>query len=350
MKRLMVLLMGCASVWAYSDESTVSLKSIWQEKTDMCFFSRFNLPFSPAGSSMSAALVSQIKKKPGLALWQINKSGFQRLAEMAEDFYPNGAAYGDIDQDSKPEFVFIGYLPGINSHVILAIRYVSEILASTFYPIQEKTEFQGLAIDDMDGDGKNEIVYYRVDKGAEEYWEGSLVMARVEGGELKTLGESGGHPMSGSIAIADFDGDSLPEVAVLEGHGMRTNEKLRERAPHLAAYSWTNGQWVKEPKALLPLDPAMELLDSPSLVAWKDGGKQKALVGYYRTISTYEMSDGKWSAGEVVVTLDKSSIGCLGTVDLEGKGKESILAWGSLPSDDPEKPGPPAMYVYQREK
>ncbi len=349
MNRLIWLLLVCLAACAYADESTVPLKSIWREKTDISPSLVLNIPLSPAGIDRPSMLADCNTVTRVLSLWRISNSGMQRLAEKAEDFYPNGAAYGDIDHDGKSEFIFIGFIRDSNARVIVAARLEGDELASTVYPIEKGSSYRGIAVGDMDGDGNNEVVYYRKDKVGEEYWEGSLVMARVEGGELKTLGESNGHRMVGSIAIADFDGDNQREVAVLEGHGLGKNEEIYERAPHLAAYSWVDGQWAKEPKAMLPVDPSIDLCESPSLVAWKDGGKPKALVASYQTIKAYEMSEGKWSDGEVVATIDKGSIRCLGATDLEGKGKESILAWVHLPGNEPDNLGQPAMYVYQRE-
>ncbi len=357
MNRLALLFMLCLPVWAYTEESTVSLKYIWEGEKSVFYFPDGNMPTVSANKNEPAMLASIVRidaSFPHIAISHLNRTGLSRITETSDSFSPSGAAYGDIDHDQIPEFAFMGYLPASQQHhVLLSARLKDSALETTLYPIPNGDDFRGLAVGDMDGDGKSEIVYYRVEEAAEEYWEGSLVMARVEGGELKVLGESGGHPLVGSVVIADFDGDHRQKAAVLEGRGIREHESPTMRAPYLSAYTWVDNQWAKEPEAWLALDPNIELDAAPGLAVWKDRGKSNLLMEQSRKIVVYELSNGNWSPGEALVSLEKGSIRSIGAVDLDGKGQESILAWVLFPKEKPEGPYDrfrSTIHVYQREK
>ncbi len=280
----------------------------------------------------------------------MSETGLNRSKSIPSQFIINGSAYGDINGDSIPEFIFIGIPVGTGQQVILAVRMDGETSKSTLYPIPKSHSFRGISVGDMDGDGRDEIVYYRVDSLMDEYWEGTLVMARIEGGEVNILGELPKLPLVDSVVVGDFDGDNRPEAAVVQGRDV--GQTHRSYAPFLAAYSWSDGKWNTEPKAALPLDTTWDFMPPPMLARWNDRGNQKIILLHGQTIYADDMQSGAWTAPTALFTIGAGDVKNIGAVDLKGDGSDSILAWIQVPNK--EKDGKPsrnqyAMYVYQRE-
>ncbi len=94
-----------------------------------------------------------------LTLWNMNETGLSRLKSIPGQFIIDGTAYGDINGDSIPEFIFIGTQVDTGQQVILTARVNGEKVESTLYPIPKSHSYRGISTGDMDGDGRDEIVY-----------------------------------------------------------------------------------------------------------------------------------------------------------------------------------------------
>lgn len=114
---------------------------------------------------------------------------------------------GDVDGDGKPEIVFPSQGPRILAYYdIPDDPFVSPWPRDNCHIIAEDLEIEGLAVVDIDGDGRNEVIagpnIFRPGPRADGFWEREPIVE----GYVKTR-----------VAVADLDGDGKREVVLAEG-------------------------------------------------------------------------------------------------------------------------------------
>ena len=178
----------------------------------------------------------------------------------------------DVDGDGKPDIVALGR-SGASSHESARVAVLALVdgklveRASTTWKHGEYTHGYGLAVADLDGDKKPEIVTagFQSDGKTEQ---GHVEVWRFQGNELRKGAEiTPGQAPTGApsmrindLAIGDLDGDGKPEIIVAGRHGpLKTDDSkshldqrheegdLRVYAlrgnmlANVATYSWSKG-------------------------------------------------------------------------------------------------------------
>ncbi len=152
----------------------------------------------------------------------ITSGSFASKIDLATGAMPNYVAIGDIDGDGRPDVVTTNYY----SNTITVLRNTSTSGSISFAP---KVDFttdafpNGIAIGDIDGDGKPDVVitnYYTntVSVFRNTSSSGSISFAP------KVDFTTGGTP--NGIAIGDIDGDGKPDLVVVN-HTSNTVSVLR---------------------------------------------------------------------------------------------------------------------------
>lgn len=122
----------------------------------------------------------------------------------------NAAGMGDITGDGRPELLMIGdsgclavtYRNGQYERLGIAPHASAPIPGNSTNRVDEVS----VGVGDIDGDGRNEIVFSDTDGDLNVYtWTGN-------GFELRTLVERSGSGGSGYVAVADVTGDGIPDV------------------------------------------------------------------------------------------------------------------------------------------
>ena len=242
----------------------------------------------------------------------ITASSFASKADLTTGAEANGVAICDVDGDGKPDIVVTNW----QSSSVSIFRNISEsgsITASSFAP---KVDFatdsssQYVAIYDMDGDGKPDLILTN-------YYSNTISVFR----NISTLGSISFAPRvdftaginPNGIAICDVDGDGKPDI-VVTNFGSNTVSVFRNTG--------TSGSISFASKVDLTTGT------QPAFVAIGDvdgDGKPDLVVSNYgsNTVSVFKNSSTSGSisfASKVDFTVETNPYGvALGDVDGDGK-------------------------------
>jgi hypothetical protein len=154
----------------------------------------------------------------------IAAGSFAARVDFETGFSPRSVALGDLDGDGKPELVVANY----NSNTVSVLRNTSTIGNITVGSFAARVDFaagflpSSVAIGDLDGDGKPDLAM------ANDTPSGSFVsvlrntsmLGSITAGSFATqVVFSGGGIRPISIAIGDLDGDGKPELVVANFRG-----------------------------------------------------------------------------------------------------------------------------------
>lgn len=112
-------------------------------------------------------------------------------------------AFGDVDGDGRDEIVFLSQFAGVLGYFdIPADPRVEPWPEANLHIIHEGENIEGLAVADVDGDGCVEIIA------------GGSILKRVEGGWKRTKFSDYRIPV---VEVADLTGNGLPDIILSEG-------------------------------------------------------------------------------------------------------------------------------------
>ena len=141
---------------------------------------------------------------------------FAAKVDFMTGMNPIGAAIGDIDGDGKPDLVAVNY----SSNTVSVLRNMTSsgsisFAANVDFPTGELP--YGVAIGDIDGDGKPDLVVNAHSMTASVFWNtsspGSITSSSFAAKVDFTTGSS---PYS--VAIGDIDGDGKPDLVVVSAN------------------------------------------------------------------------------------------------------------------------------------
>ena len=99
----------------------------------------------------------------GVSVWRLQGTDLASvwnssyIGARPETLYPKmGSAVVDLDGDGKKEIIVSGHKPGYNGTV-----YIIDSLGKTIYRFNSPRQVCGIAVDDVDNDGDNDIVFGR---------------------------------------------------------------------------------------------------------------------------------------------------------------------------------------------
>ena len=142
----------------------------------------------------------------------IGSVSFAGQVTVATGAQPYGAVIGDIDGDGKPDVAVTNFGSATvsvlrNTSTWGAISFATQITAAT------GTNPDGIAISDIDGDGKLDLAVANYNSNTVSVLRNTSVSGTVS---LATRVDFTSGSQPGNIAIGDMDGDGKPDLAVTD--------------------------------------------------------------------------------------------------------------------------------------
>ena len=230
----------------------------------------------------------------------------------------------DVDGDGKLDVIALGRVGPTSREVRarLAVFGLEQgklvMRADDTWLVGRSTQGYGLAIGDLDGDGKPEIVTggFQLDGAAET---GFVRVWSLQQGALRprgaiTLDGQGSPSMRvNDLAIGDVDGDGRPEIVVAGRHGPLGNEERKQRlderreAGDLSVLAFAKDALTTRARGSWTRGSSMRLRSV--VVADLDGDRKNEIVagGQYDADGKQALALFGFEAGKLVVRHDASS-------------------------------------------
>ncbi len=229
---------------------------------------------------------------------------------------PQSVAVGDIDGDGKPEIVTANFAsPGGIS--VLQNTSSGSISFATKVDFVTTVNFLSVALGDMDGDGKIDVVATNWPHGVSVF-RNTATSGAINSGSLapKVDFTTGSNPVG--VAIADIDGDGKPEM-IVTNYGVSTIGVFQNTATSGIINSSSFAGMVTFGSLSGPFSVSVGDIDGdgkPDLAAGYNGGTQ---VSIYRNTSF----TGSITSSSFAVEVDFPTGGtprqvAIGDLDLDG--------------------------------
>lgn len=175
-------------------------------------------PLSPT------ALAAPGARSPlGLALFLNRGSTWERTPDgaTADRTFGSGLAVGDVDGDGAPDVLIASSAQGDRALLRLSSREGEpRFLPVELTAIPERSFVQAVALGDLDGDGRADLLVSTLASGTGGFTSRvDVLLSRPPGFEMRPVLSEAGRKPRGAVAIGDLDGDGRPDLAHLSGDG-----------------------------------------------------------------------------------------------------------------------------------
>jgi 6-phosphogluconolactonase (cycloisomerase 2 family) len=149
----------------------------------------------------------------------IATSSFANKVDFATGSGPSFVAIGDLDGDGKSDLA----VANVSGNTISVLRNTSTSGSSSFAP---KVDFSVgsypyyLAIGDLDGDGKPDLVASNNSSSSLSILRNTSVSGSITTSSFAAKADAGTGSGSNAVAIGDLDGDGMPDLAVVSGSNL----------------------------------------------------------------------------------------------------------------------------------
>jgi hypothetical protein len=257
----------------------------------------------------------------------ITASSFGQRVDLNTGTNPFGIAIGDIDGDGKPDIIVTS--PGsLYLSVFQNIGTTGSITAGTFAPrvdITTSAPLYGLAFGDIDGDGKPDLSAVSPTTNVVWVFRNISLPGTLSTSSLETPVDFPTGIKPYSIALGDIDGDGKPDIATANNTG-NTISVLRNISSPGSITSGSLSGNVDYPTGLNPYLIAIADIDGD--------GKPDVANGYnsggsFVSILKNTSSSGTMGPGSIAprydVTTQSAPYG-IAFGDLDGDGKPDLVA------------------------
>ncbi len=280
-------------------------------------------------SILSCASLANFNPIYSPAKTNITATDFLPKQDFTTGTSPVSVAIGDLDGDGKPDMVVVNF----NSNTVSVFRNTSSSGSIGAGSFASKVDFatgtqpQSVAIGDIDGDGKPDLVVANFFSNTVSVFLNTSTSSSIGSGSFaaKVDFATGGRPFS--VAIGDLDGDGKPDLA-LANYGSNTVSIFRNISIKGNISTSSFATKVDFATGTLPWSVAIGDLDGDGKPDLAIVNRNSNTVSILRnTTSIGSINTGSFSAKFDFLTGTNPQSVAIG--DLDGDGKPDLLVGNS---------------------